>query len=64
MCPEVADEASQGKEASPTGRVEVSRRCAVDAGGPDRVLRRVAALECDRLACERRDLPISAGPCA
>jgi len=31
-CPEVADEANPGKEASPTGRAEVGRRC-VGAGG-------------------------------
>ena len=29
-----------------------------------RVSRKRAALECGRLACGRRDLPISAGPCA
>ena len=33
MCPEVADEANPGKEASPTGRAEVGRRCAVGADG-------------------------------
>ena len=32
MCPEVADEANPGKEASPTVRAEVGRRCAVGAG--------------------------------
>ena len=35
VCPEVADEANPGKEASPTGRAEVGRRCAVGAGGRD-----------------------------
>ena len=33
MFPEVADEANPGEEASPTGRAEVGRRCAVGAGG-------------------------------
>ena len=33
MCPEVADEANLGKEASPTGRAEVGRHCAVGADG-------------------------------
>ena len=33
MCPEVADEANLGEEASPTGRAEVGRRCAVGADG-------------------------------
>ena len=33
MCPEVADETNPGKEASPTGRAEVGRGCAVSAGG-------------------------------
>ena len=32
MCPEVADEAYPGEEASPTGRAEVGRRCAVGSG--------------------------------
>ena len=31
MCPVVADEANPGKEASPTSRAEVGRRCAVVA---------------------------------
>ena len=33
MCPEVADKVNLGKEASPTGRAEVSRRCTVGADG-------------------------------
>ena len=33
MCLEVADEAYPGEEASPTGRAEVGRRCAVGADG-------------------------------
>jgi len=33
VCPEVADETNPGKEASPTGRAEVGRGCAVSAGG-------------------------------
>ena len=33
MCPEVADEAYPGEEASPTGRAEVGRRCAFGADG-------------------------------
>ena len=33
MCPEVADEAYPGEEASPTGRAEVGGHCAVGAGG-------------------------------
>jgi len=32
VCPEVADETNPSKEASPTGRAEVSRGCAVSAG--------------------------------
>ena len=31
MCPEVADKANPGKEASPTGRAEVAKRRAVGA---------------------------------
>jgi len=33
VCPEVADETNPGEEASPTGRAEVGRGCAVSAGG-------------------------------
>ena len=33
MCPEVADEAYPGEEASLTGRAEVGRLCAVGADG-------------------------------
>ena len=33
MCPEVADETNPGKEASPAGRVEVGRGCAISASG-------------------------------
>ena len=33
MCPEVADEAYAGEEASLTGRAEVGGRCAVGASG-------------------------------
>ena len=35
MCPEGTDEANPGKKASPTGRAEVGRCCAVGAGGFD-----------------------------
>ena len=34
MYPEVGNEANLGKDASPSGRVEVGRRCAVGAAGP------------------------------
>jgi len=33
VCPEVADETNPGKEASPTGRAEVGRGCAISASG-------------------------------
>jgi len=33
VCPEVADETNSGKEASPTGRAEVGRGCAISASG-------------------------------
>ena len=37
MCPEVADEANPGEEASPTGRAVVGRCYAGGAGGSDLV---------------------------
>jgi len=33
VCPEVADETNPRKEASPTGRAEVGRGCAISASG-------------------------------